>query len=95
MIETTEEEVDGYLIIKSILREIIDVSRVYLRDTQSYCGILLDDNNRKPICRFYFTENRLRIGLFDSAKKETRYDLSSLDDIYKYSQKIKDVIEYY
>ncbi len=95
LIETTQDETDGFLIVKAILREVIDISRVHLRDTQSYCGILLDDNNRKPICRFYFGESKLRIGLFDSAKKETRHDIVSLDDIYKFSKELKDVVTYY
>ena len=51
---TTEEEKEGYLIIKSILRENFDLKRIFMRDKKLYCGILLDDNNRKPICRMYF-----------------------------------------
>ena len=51
---TTEEELEGYHVVKSILRETIDLSRIAMRDTKSYCGILLDDNNRKPICRLRF-----------------------------------------
>jgi len=92
VIVTTEEEIEGYLIIKSILRKDIEVGRVFMRDNQSYCGILLDDNNRKPICRFYFTPNRLRLGVFDKDKKEAKYDLDSLDDIYKYSEQITETV---
>jgi len=94
LIETTQDEIDGFLIVKAILREVIDVSRVSMRDTQSYCGILLDDNNRKPICRFYFTEKRLRIGLFNELKVEVRHDLNSLDDIYNFSKELKETITY-
>lgn len=95
LIVTTQDEIDGYLIVKSILRKDIEVGRVFMRDNQSYCGILLDDNNRKPICRFYFTPNRLRIGLLDKDKKETKYDLDQLDDIYKYSEQILETVENY
>lgn len=51
---TTGEELEGYYIIKSILRESLDLKRIAIRDKKSYCGVLLDDNNRKPICRMYF-----------------------------------------
>lgn len=95
LIVTTQEEIDGFLIVKSILRKDIEVGRIFLRDNQSYCGILLDDNNRKPICRFYFTSNRLRIGLFGKDKKETKHDLGRLDDIYDYSEHILQTISYY
>lgn len=53
-IVTTQEEIDSYNIVKAIVRDIVDVSRVFIRDTKSYCGILLDDNNRKPICRLHY-----------------------------------------
>lgn len=95
LIVTTEEEIDGYLIVKSILRKDIDVGRVCMRDNQSYCGILLDDNNRKPICRFYFTPNKLRIGLFDKDKKETKHDIQQLDDIYNFSDELLQTVNNY
>lgn len=95
LIVTTQEEIDGFLIIKSILRKDIEVGRVFMRDSQSYCGILLDDNNRKPICRLYFTPNRLRIGLFDKDKKESKHDLERLDDIYNFSDYILETVSHY
>ena len=95
LIETTQNEIDGFLIVKAILRESVDITRIFLRDTQSYCGIILDDNNRKPVCRFYFSENKLRIGLFDSSKKEVKHDINSLDDIFKFSKELKETITYY
>ena len=60
---TTEEEVEGYNIVKAISREVVNVRRVAVRDTKSYCGILLDDNNRKPICRLHFNSSQKYLGL--------------------------------
>ena len=37
---------ESYFIVKSILRSNVDIARVVHRDTQTYFGILLDDNNR-------------------------------------------------
>ena len=95
LVVTTQEEIDAFLIVKSILRREIEVGRIFMRDTQSYCGILLDDNNRQPICRFYFNANRLRIGLFDSDKKENKHDIEQLDDIYNYSDEIAKAVQLY
>ena len=50
---TTDEEIDGYNIVKAIIRETVDPGRIYIRDTKSYCGLLLDDSNRKTICRLH------------------------------------------
>ena len=50
---TTAEELEGFMIVKTILRQKINAIRVSYRDAQSYFAILLDDNNRKTICRLY------------------------------------------
>lgn len=93
-IETTEEELDGYYVVKSILRETIDVSRVFIRDVRSYCGILLDDNNRQPICRLHFNRSTKYLSLFDSDSEE-RVAIESVDDIYKYAVEIKAAVAKY
>ena len=86
---TTEEEMQGFYIVRSILYpEVDDISRVAHRDTQSYFGILLDDNNRKPICRLHFNSSNKYIETFDAEKKGTKHLLESLNDIYKYKDEI-------
>lgn len=50
-IHTTEEEIEGYVLIKLILKEEIDPTRVFYRDNKSYFNVLLDDNIRKWVCR--------------------------------------------
>jgi hypothetical protein len=92
---TTEDETEAFLVIKSILREVIDVSRVAIRDRQSYCGVLLDDNNRKPICRFHFNTAQKYLGLFDADKNESREPITSLDDIYRFANVIMDTVSRY
>jgi len=93
-IETTGEEIDGYNIVKAILREIVDVGRVAMRDKKSYCGILLDDNNRKPICRLYFNSRNKYIGLFSDGSEE-KVSIESLDDIFQHSDRIQSIISKY
>lgn len=89
-IVTTQEEIDSYLIVKAILRTTVDVSRVFYRDGQRYFAILLDDNNRKPICRMYFNAKSVKyIALFDEDKKEKRFEIKSLDDIYNYTENLR------
>ena len=86
---TTEEEMQGFYIVRAILYpEIDDINRVAKRDTQSYFGILLDDNNRKPICRLHFNSSNKYIETFDADKKGTKHLLESLNDIYKYKDEL-------
>jgi hypothetical protein len=87
-INTTAEELEAYLIVKSILRLSVDPARIYYRDAQSYFSILLDDNNRKPLCRLYLEGEKKQLGLLDSQKKETKYELKTLNDIYSYSEQL-------
>ena len=94
-IETTQEEMDGYYIVKAILREIVDAERIIIRDVRSYCGILLDDNNRQPICRLHFNRSQKYIGLFGEDKSEDRVPIAKLDDIYKHADRLKKTVGYY
>lgn len=89
---TTEEEIEGFFIVKSILRDGIDVKRIYYRDAQSYFAILLDDNNRKTICRLYLGAKKYLVVL-DENKKEVKHEIAGLDEIYDYSELLKSVVE--
>lgn len=94
-IETTEEELEGFMIVKTILRQKVKPHRVAYRDAQSYFAILLDDNNRKTICRLYFNGSRRYIGTFDEQKKETRTEIFSLDDIFQYAELLHKTVAKY
>ena len=93
---TSEEEMEGSQIIKAILREVLPASRIAFRDTQSYFGILLDDNNRKPICRLHFNSSNKSIELFNNGKdKGEKKALTSLDDVYNYKTELLETIKNY
>jgi hypothetical protein len=92
---TTMEELEGFHIIKAIVRTVVDAKRIASRDTQSYFGILLDDNNRKPIARLHFNRGQKYLGIFDKEKVETRHPITSLDEIYEFSSSLKETISFY
>lgn len=87
-IETTVEETEGFMIVRAILRKTVSVNRIVMRDVQSYCGILLDDNNRKPLCRLHFNGSKKFVTLFDIEGGE-RVDIASLDDLYGMASRIR------
>ncbi|WP_372754336.1 type I restriction endonuclease [Labilibaculum sp.] len=92
---TTEEETEAFQIVRSIVRTKVDLSRVSARDTQSYFGILLDDNNRKPICRLHLNNCNKYLGVFNQDKKEEKILLNNIDEIFQYSDKILEAILIY
>lgn len=91
-IVTTEEELEGFMIVKTILRQKIPVNRISYRDAQSYFAILLDDNNRKTICRLYFNGVKKFFVTLDENKKEIRNEINSLDDIFNHSETLFSVV---
>jgi len=93
-IETTVEETEGFMIVRAILRKSVAVSRVVMRDVQSYCGILLDDNNRKPICRLHFNGSKKFVTVFDVEGGE-RVDITSLDNLYELASRIRTAVQRY
>lgn len=95
VIVTTQEEIDAYFIIKAIVRDIIEVKRVTMRDAQSYCSILIDDNNRKLLCRLRFNTSQKYLSVLNEDKSEERLPIGSLDDIYKYADRLKQAASKY
>ncbi len=92
---TTEDEMQGFYIVRAILCNTVDLNRVVDRDTISYFGILFDDNNRKPICRLHFNGGKKYIETFDENKVGTKHQIDSLNDIYKLSEPIIAVVQNY
>jgi predicted type IV restriction endonuclease len=92
-IVTTEEEMEGFFIVKSILRVKFDSKRIFYRDFQNFFSILLDDTIRQTICRLWFNGEKKYLGIIDETKKETKYEIGKLDDIYKYSEQLIKVTE--
>lgn len=71
-IETTENEVRGFLIVLGILKSTIEPNRVNWKDVETYFSVMLDDNVRRPICRFYFNTAQKYLMVFDH--EELRLD---------------------
>jgi hypothetical protein len=88
-IQTTDEEIEAFHIVKAILRSVISGSRIGYRDAQTYFTVLIDDNNRKLVCRLYLNSpNNKGIAFVGDDKKEVRHKIETLDDIYKYTGEI-------
>ncbi len=92
-IVTTAEELEAFYIIKSILRNKIDVERIAYRDAQSYFSILLDDNNRKPICRMQLSGVKKYIFLFDEDRKGNKKEITGIDAIFGLADNLIKTVE--
>jgi hypothetical protein len=94
-IVTTNEELEAFLTVRAILREKIDVNRVVMRDAKSYRSILLDNTNRKPICRLRFGQNKLLIGVLGADRNEATIQISDLAEMFRYADQFIAIVEAY
>lgn len=86
---TTEEELEAFYIIKSILRATVPAERVTYRDAQTYFAVFIDNNNRKTVCRLYLdSATNKRLTFLDENKKEQHNKIQSIDDIYNYADQL-------
>ena len=95
-IVTTEDETLAFMIVRAIGASICDVDRITMRDAKSYCSVFIDDNNRRPVCRFYFnSKNTKSIGLFSPSKDESKFQVDDPKDLYKFADQLRETIGHY
>lgn len=94
-ISTTLEEIEAFQIVRAIACSEVPAVRIVHRDTKSYMGILLDDNNRKPLARLHFNTGQKYLGTFDEVKNETRHPIDVLADIYAHAAAIRQTVRFY
>ena len=94
-IVTTDDEIEAFYIIRGLLAGTIPVEDIVHRDTESYFGILYKDNNRKPICRINLDTKNKQLLIPDESKKFERIYIDSLNDIYKYKNRLIEVAKRY
>ena len=94
-IVTTDDEIEAFYIIRGLLAGAIPVEDIVHRDTESYFGILYKDNNRKPICRINLDTKNKQLLIPDENKKFERIYIDTLNDIYKYKDRLIEVAKRY
>ena len=83
-IVTTEEELQAFYIVKSIICNHIALERVTYKDTVSYFGIIIDGKVTRWICRLFFKDT-VKYVIIPSENENRKYILDNIDDIYKLS----------
>ncbi len=95
LVMTTDEELEGFQIVRAIVCSDVSVARVVGRDTQTYFGVLLDDNNRKPIARLWLNRGKKYLGVFDESKNESRLPIETPQDIYQHADALRKTVATY
>lgn len=92
---TTEEEIEAYYIIRGLLVGVVSLDKIFHRDTESYFGILYNDNNRKPICRLKLQTANKQLMIPDENKNFTKYHIENPEDVYQYKDQLIEVVKRY
>lgn len=95
-IVTTEEELEAFFAVKSILRGVVGSDRITYKDTRSYFGVQIDNNVRKTVVRFYFNQpSNKRIAIISEDKSERMYKVQTIDEIYNYADELTEAAKRY
>lgn len=95
-LSASDDELEGFFIIKTILKNSVDMRDLYYKKTDSYFVILYKNNTRKWICRFDFTDKRKLLILPENNKTERlKITLENLNDIMDYKNKIISILNDY
>ena len=94
-ITTTMEELEALAIVKTLLKDVVTPSRIFYRDTESYFGILLDDNKYKWICRISIGKLQTNLFIQDENKQAIRFPLESINDIYNFQPQLIEAVQRY
>ncbi len=94
-IVTTAEEIEAFYIIRGILAGTCNIEDIVYRDTESYFGILYNNNNRKPICRLNLDTKVKQILIPDENKKFERHYIDSLNSLYDFKDILTEVVKRY
>lgn len=91
---TTQEELDAYNIVRSILRKSIDVTRITYKDYKTYFVINLDNSEWFWICRISIGTRKKRIGIpVDKYKNCEWIQIDNVDDIFKYANRLEEALK--
>lgn len=92
---TTNEELEAYFLIKTILKQKVPVEDITYKDTERYMNVLYKGNIRNWVCRLVLTESRKYILIPDENKKPVRIDLTSIYDLEKYEEELLTALKRY
>jgi hypothetical protein len=81
MIITTEEELAGYAIVRELVGDLLDDTRIGYRDRERFFGVIIDDDEHRTLCRLHFNRMRKYIGIFSSPQSEKKHRVAGVESI--------------
>lgn len=90
----TQDKIDGYNIIRNILRYKISTDKIVYKDSKSYFAIGVGNASYWWGCRLAFGNYKKSIYFpTDDYKSQERVGIETLDDIFKYADRLEQVFD--
>ncbi|HCW53772.1 MAG TPA: endonuclease [Clostridium sp.] len=87
---TTDEELEAFAIIKSMLRKVIEPAFITYKDTEKYFGILYKNNTRKWICRLFLGCKKSIVFPKENKQQERKY-IENINDLYNFEEELIEI----
>lgn len=93
---TTEDELEGYFIVKNMLSDITDIQNITYKDTEAYMGILYNSKVTNWICRLHLnSDSKKYITLPDENKKPVKIYIDNVYEIKEHKEQIIEIAKRY
>lgn len=91
---TTQEEIDAYNIIRSILRRHINADKIVYKDFKTYFAVGVGNASYWWGCRLYFGSRKKNLCFpTEDYKSQEKVEIETLDDIFKYADRLEQTFE--
>lgn len=87
-INTTQEELEGFAIVKALLFNTLPPEKIFYRDAINYFAILYDNKNYKWICRLKVEKAAKYLILPDGTSNGKKYPIENVNSLFAYSKEI-------
>lgn len=86
---TTDEELEAFTIVKSLVFDLLAPDRISIRDTKSYMRIIVDDKVTRWFCAFILEAKNKYLCLPTNTKDWKRIRIEGTNDIYAHAEEIR------
>jgi hypothetical protein len=86
---TTQEELEAYYAVKSLLVDVLDAADIVYKDTESYLTICFKGMVTKWICRLYMNGARKQLVVSGEDKAQQKFTFASIDELFQYREVLR------
>ena len=92
-VHTTKEEVRAYIVVKTLLSSVVDVTNITYKDTENYFVILYGNKSNCWICRLYLnSKTNKSVEINTPGTEKMKVPIKDIYDIKDLKEQLKEVV---